>query len=289
MGSVSLSDIFSGNDAASSSSSDAPASPDVSNSDTSTGDAAPSEGAAAADTAGVGDVDDADVATDTSDDARKDDKTGTVPLGALRSTRSKLHEEQTKRQALERELSELRGQISVYSRMTDRPSTQAQEQDQGPTDADLDAEFFASPAAALRKAEQRAEQRAWQRSLARSELDMRETHEDYDEAIKAYLEAARGNPVLSQQFVNNPHPARFAYQVGKTYIKTRNIGTVEDLEKKIEADLRPKIEAELRKKLALDTAELTPKSTAGARGSGISADAAWTGPTPIEDVFRRRR
>ena len=163
----------------------------------------------------------------------KEDKT--VPLPALLAEREK-------RQALERQLAELK------------------QQPQQPVP-----EFFEAPEQHL----QIVEQRAAQRLHAALEEQAKAVYPDYDDMAAKAIEAAQGNPLLAQQVMSAANPALALYQLGK---KTAELALMQDPEAyraKIEAEVRAKVEAEFAAK-ASDKAKAAadvPPDLAAARSS----------------------
>ncbi|KRG65171.1 hypothetical protein ABB26_04995 [Stenotrophomonas humi] len=138
-----------------------------------------------------------------------------VPYAAMKAERDK-------RQALERELSELRA---------------AQPQQPAP-------EFFDAPEQHM----QALEQRATQRLYAALEEQARVVHPDYDEVFEEVKAAAEGNPAIQQRIFSSANPALAAYQIGKQLREFKRMEDPVKYRAEIEAEVRTKLEAELKAK-----------------------------------------
>ena len=127
---------------------------------------------------------------------------GFVPQTALLDERSK-------RQEMQRQLDELNARLNQLN----QPQEQEQEEE---------IDFLDDPDKWAKTLEQRYEQRLqeiqYQNSLQRLqdfEADARTRHQDYDEAIAAFAEAAQGNDALRLEAAQSPNPAEYAYKAGK--------------------------------------------------------------------------
>lgn len=182
----------------------------------------------------------------------KEDKT--VPLPALLAEREK-------RQALERQLAELK-----------------QQQPEKPVP-----EFFEAPEHHL----QIVEQRAAQRLHAALEEQAKAVYPDYDDMAAKAIEAAQGNPLLAQQVLSAANPALALYQLGK---KTAELAQIQDpaaYRAKIEAEVRAKVEAEFAAKAsgkAKAAAAIPPDLSQARNAAGQYAAAA---PSPVDELFPR--
>jgi len=181
-----------------------------------------------------------------------------VPVQALK-------DERRKRQELER-------------RMQAYEANMRQAQQQPPPDV------YQDPEGALSHVRQQ-----FQHELTRTRLDMsvamaRTQHQDYEDAETAFIEAVHANPNLYNQMLNDPHPAGFAYRVGKQVQAYREIGsdpvTYRD-------KVRQEIEAE-RGGTQRPRSSLPP-SLASARDTNGRFAPAWGGPTPLKDILSPRK
>lgn len=181
----------------------------------------------------------------------KEDKT--VPLPALLAEREK-------RQALERQLAELK------------------QQPQQPVP-----EFFEAPEHHL----QIVEQRAAQRLHAALEEQAKAVYPDYDDMAAKAIEAAQGNPLLAQQVLSAANPALALYQLGK---KTAELAQMQDPEAyraKIEAEVRAKVEAEFAAKAAAKekAAAAVPPDLSQVRNA--AGQFSPNAPSPVDELFPR--
>lgn len=181
------------------------------------------------------------------------EKDKTVPLPALLAEREK-------RQALERQLAELKQQPQQTM-----------------------PEFYEAPEQHL----QLVEQRATQRLHAALEEQAKAVYPDYDDMAAKAIEAAQGNPLLAQQVLTAPNPALALYQLGK---KTAELAQMQDPEAyraKIEAEVRAKVEAEFAAKAAEKekaAAAVPPDLSQARNAAGKFATAA---PSPVDELFPR--
>lgn len=206
--------------------------------------------------------------------------------------RKALEAERKKRQEYERKLAQFEGQLSVYQQQS-----QPKQQQQQPVDEDD--QFYSAPPkyvnGVVDKKVSEINKTVEAVRLELSEDMVRGQHQDYDDVISSFHEAAQNDPTLLARFqaqvATDPrarrNPARFAYDYAKTYREVSTVGSLDELRAKIEADLRPKLEAELRKKGVLAAAEQASTSSAGARGSGVTSPVT-SGDIPIGEILRGR-
>jgi hypothetical protein len=124
-----------------------------------------------------------------------------------------------------------------------------------------------------------------------SEMVLRSQHQDVDDMVAVFKEAAAKNPALVAQMHANQHPWKFAYEEGKRLKFASEIGNdPEAYRKKLEAEIRSKVEAELsgqtttNQSAAAPAPPVIPASLAGARSAGARGNT-FTGPTPLETLF----
>jgi hypothetical protein len=177
-----------------------------------------------------------------------------VPLEALKKERKK-------RQELERQIAFIQGQQS-----TSQPQGR-----QGPTREELEDMFYTDPIAFYEKREQAFEQKQLLKRINRSERAMIRKHEDFNEMAQIFMDAARVNPSLVQEFQDHDSPAEYAYDWAKKMSKVNEYGgSIEAMEQKIRAKLMAEMEAEKKKQGVLAVAE-QPRTQAGLRGSSANA------------------
>ena len=156
-------------------------------------------------------------------------------------------------------------------------------------DAAVDARIEESKAAVLSEAEAIAEQRARQLFLNYTENAARGRYADYDAMREVFVQEAARNPALATDLRAAADPAEFIYRQGRTAAELREVGgDLSAYRKRIEAEIRQKVEQELAAK---PRAPVPPASlnTEPSRGAGITGNANWAGPTPLEDILPNRR
>lgn len=117
-----------------------------------------------------------------------------------------------------------------------------------------------------------------------SEMVLRSQHEDVDENVKVFQEAARQNPALTAQMMAAQHPWKFAYDEGKRLKFAAEIGNdPEAYRKKVEAEVRAQLATQSQQPAA-PAAPSVPQSLANARSAGARGTT-FTGPTPLENLF----
>lgn len=189
-----------------------------------------------------------------------------VPWKALKAERDKRQEAQAK-------VAYLQGKLDG------QPDPKA---DDGPSDEDLDNEFLLSPSATLEaRVESKIETVMRDERANTSDAMMRMTKEDYPELLEEFAGLANANPELWQRARQEAVPALAIYN----FMKARKNPPPKD-EKKLREEIRAEIEEENKKKAALEDAEDTPPSPAGAPGSGEAPDEKFK---TIDDLFAKRR
>lgn len=131
---------------------------------------------------------------------------GPIPIQALL-------DERDKRQRAERELEALRRQ---YAKPPEPPPAPDMFADPEGFREHLRQEMRAEAEAARRE----AQQYRFDWSVAQAEQQW----PDYREAEQAFLEVAQANPALGEQMAREPHPAAFAYKLGKQALALREYG-----------------------------------------------------------------
>jgi hypothetical protein len=114
-----------------------------------------------------------------------------------------------------------------------------------------------------------------------SEMLVKQAHADADEVVEVFMEAARANPALAAALHQQRHPWDFAYKEGKRLRMLKEVGDDP-------AAYRAKVEAEIRAQLQTQAPPQVnvPQSLNGARSVAPRSAPAWTGPTPLNDMFR---
>lgn len=174
-----------------------------------------------------------------------------VPYAAMKAERDK-------RQALERELTELR---ATQKAAPPQPLP----------------EFYEAPEQHM----QALEQRATQRLYMALEDQARAVHPDYDEVFEEVKAAAEGNPAIQQRIFSAANPALAAYQIGKQLREFKRMEDPVKYRAEIEAEVRAKLEAEQKAKeqvRAAANAAIPPDMTQSRNAAGQFAQ-------PDGDVF----
>lgn len=197
----------------------------------------------------------------------KPEKTGEVPIAALL-------DEREKRQAYERELTQLRQQMAEKKAPVEVPD---------PLD---NTDGFVG------HIDQKLQGALSQTRIEMSQEFMRMTHEDYDSAEAKFVTMVQENPALAQQMQAATLPAKFVYDTVKKAEKLEQLQNVDEFEAKtraeLEAKLRTEIEAELKGKLEAEMTKeqsLTP-SLAKQRAQGGNREV-LTVADPLETTFNR--
>lgn len=127
--------------------------------------------------------------------------------------------------------------------------------------------------------------------LNNSEMVLRSKHEDVDEKIAVFAEAAQQNPALAAELQNQTHPYQWAYQWAQKEMARREIG--DDpvaYRKRLEDEIRAQLtsQPETQPAMSAPRAPLPPASLANARSAAPRSSEAWTGPTPLENIVKQR-
>lgn len=194
----------------------------------------------------------------------------TVPRGVYVATRKKMRE---RLQQIERENAKFQGELAAMRQMSQDRQAQAPvaPPPKAPTREELEAEFYKDPVGFHEKQQERVRVEVRQQRYAMSEALVRSQHNDADEAIGAFVQAAQSNPGLLQQFQNHQHPAMFAYQFGKQVLSIpEGVASVADLEKHLREKIKAEVENELRGQNAISAAQAIQPSSASVPGSSAA-------------------
>ena len=200
---------------------------------------------------------------------------------------SAVQEERKKRQALERELQELRASLA--------PQQQAPQPPPVPEvrPADL---MFQDPDAYVQYQEQRQQQALLQTRFALSEFQARQLP-DFAEAEAAVLAAAaadqREAARIGQAMYAHPAPALWAYEEGKRLIAQQRWAPIvqqhADPEAYIAAEIERRVAERQAPTPAPSAAPRLPTSLATARAAAPRSGPGWAGPSPLTDILGPRR
>lgn len=152
-----------------------------------------------------------------------------------------------------------------------------------------EAEFWDNPKGAIASEVQRAVQQVLQAQqqqqtmerINASEAAAKGKYADYDDAFRAFQQAASANPSLVQQMTAATDPADFAYKTGKRSLDLEKLGSLDELI----ASERAKWEQEARAAMPAPTVTL-PSTTATDGSVGGRSGPAWAGPPAIDDLLR---
>lgn len=178
--------------------------------------------------------------------------------------------------AVRNENRELKAQIAAIQQQLAQqpPAQQAQEPD-----------FWDNPQGVIASQVQRAviealqaqKQQQTMERINESELAAKARHDDYEDAFRAFQQAATANPTLVQQMTAASDPAEFAYSKGKTALQLEQVGSIDELLK----TERAKWEAEAR--AAIQPPPQTFPSTTATDGSvGSRGGPEWGGRKSLE-------
>jgi hypothetical protein len=184
------------------------------------------------------------------DDDRQDD-TPTVPRRAL-------EDERRKRQELERRFDEMTNWLqSQQAPQVEQPEL---------PDPVLDPEGFNQHVenivqSRVGSVERRLQEMALQQKIAMSETAAKSRHQDYDDVVAVFTEAAKQHPQLAVEMIQQPDPASFAYQVGS---RLRAMSEPQPSQDDLRAQIRAELMAEMGMAPAQGEKPQIPRSLAGA-------------------------
>ena len=199
-------------------------------------------------------------------------------------------EERKKRQALERELAELRAKLAPP------PAAQQPPQPASPP-VPLTDLMFQDPERFVATLRQQQEEALIQTRLATSEAIARQ-QPDYDAAEQALTAYAQSSPQAAQEVAQalraHPAPAMWAYQAGKQLLSQQRWAPLMQQHSDPEAWINAEVERRLAERAAqapapAPSAAPLPQSLASARAAGPRNPApAYRGPTPMSAILGRR-
>jgi hypothetical protein len=186
-----------------------------------------------------------------------------------------LLDERRKRQAYEREVSELREQLAKV---------------QAP--AKPDADIWTDPEAYVSAAEKRAIAAAEARMSDMvghiqanvSEQFARRQYPDYDAKRAAFTQRLESDPVIKAEF--NRHIAEggdlgeFVYSTATKLQQFAEVGNIDAYRQKVEAEVRARLEAEYAKRTPV------PQSLNSISSPATNTET-WSGPPPLDAILKR--
>ena len=159
-------------------------------------------------------------------------------------------------------------------------------------------DFFADPDAYLDSRLQPLQQQFEQQRLAQSEMLAVEKfgNEAVADAFQAFQQYAQTDPasqIEHRRIMSSPHPFGELVKWRERHKALSEIGSDPvGFRAKLEEEIRQKVLAELQPtqtQAPAQTAPVMPSNFAGARNVGNrSTGPAWSGPTPINDIFARK-
>ena len=204
-------------------------------------------------------VDDAPEGAPTAPDNKEP---GHIPIAALLDERGK-------RQAVERELEQLRSQM----RQTEKIPTP---------------DVFEDPDGYTKHMQYEAEIREWNLRCDLTSDMMRSIHDDYDDMESRFIEMGKENSELFVRMRQSSNPAKFAYDTAKKAIRFEAMENVDEWEAKKTAEIEAKVKAEFEQKAKdrASKADSIPPSLAAATAVGGNT-AVISVPDPLKTTFNR--
>lgn len=190
-----------------------------------------------------------------------------IPIAALK-------DERTKRQQIEAERQQMAERLQQYEAYFQQLQNGGQEEEPDPIQ--LIAQQVQSALAPQYEMQMLTQKVDFAEALARQKWA------DYDEKVEHFKEAAKSNPFLLQELRTAANPAEYAYNVANRILEAKQYGSAPSRED-IEAEMRAKIMAEL----GMSNQPKAPTTLANERSVGSRSGPAWSGPTPLGDIFGR--
>lgn len=187
--------------------------------------------------------------------------------------------------AVRNENKELKQQLEAIQQQMARQQVQPQQQAQPEQTGD----FWEDPQGFLARQfdqfgqsmMQRFQQQQVVERIEASEAAAKAKHADYDDAFRAFQQAAMANPTLVQQMTAANDPAEFAYSKGKSALELERYGSVDEL---LKAE-RAKWEAEIKAAAPQPAVPAFPSTTAADGSVAARSGPAWSGPPSINDLL----
>jgi len=203
--------------------------------------------------------------------------------------------EREKRQALERELTELRAKLAAPQA---QPVQHQAPQPPAPPPVPLSDLMFQDPERFVAALQQRQEEQLLATRIATSEAMARQ-QPDYDaaeQALTAYAQSSQQAAAeVAAKLRSHPAPAMWAYQAGKQLLSQHRWQPIMQQHSDPEAFIAAEVERRLQEKLAEQQAARPaaapaprlPTSLASAGSVAPRSGPGWAGPTPLTNVFGR--
>lgn len=130
-----------------------------------------------------------------------------------------------------------------------------------------------------------------------SEIMVRSQHQDVDDMLAVFQKAADQNPALRAQLLQERHPWQWMYDQAKRMQAMEEIGSdPEAYKQRLRDELLAQLQAEQASSTqtqaqaapaAAPAAPALPKSLATSRSAAPRTAPAWSGPSPLENLFKR--
>jgi hypothetical protein len=212
-----------------------------------------------------------------------------------------LHAEKQKVKRYTEQVSDFQRQLSETNAQWERRMAQLVEAVKPKQEAAPPPDFFENPSAATRHEVQQFASPQFEQinqqllAIARDNAETRFTPETVNEAEQAFISAYQSqklDPADYQKVISSPNRYAAAVQWFKREQAKAEIG--DDV-----TAFRAKVEAEILAKHGITPGEqqaapaarapVMPSNLAGARNVGARSGPAWSGPSPIDDIFNRAR
>lgn len=186
---------------------------------------------------------------------------------------AKAADETRKRQALERELSDLRARSAPPPPPQEPAKT-----------------FWDDPEGALNRQRMEVQTAIIGTRLNTSETIARARHQDFEEKVQIFSELAMKTPGLADQMLSAPDPAEFVYGTARAYKELRDAGGLEQMRAKMEQETEARLRTTLEKEYK-DKADAAAKERAALPGSLSDAQnkgsgrTVWSGPMSLENIL----
>lgn len=199
--------------------------------------------------------------------------------------RKALIDERRKRQDLEKKFAEYEAKLAELSKP--QPPPQQQRQPLPPPDP------WTDPQGAIEYERQQRAMELYETRVTLSE-EIMSAKPDYEDAKRAFIEAANADPSLAQKLVRHPTPAKFVYEQGKRLAALREIGPDpaayrEQLRQQLRDELMAEMQAQQPSQQSLAPKAPAPKSLAGTTSS-VPRDphgryAPRNGPASLDEIL----
>lgn len=228
-----------------------------------------------------------------SSDEPQADETGKVPLAALHAERSKVKRYTEQVAEFQKKLEDQNAQWEArFAQMMSAVAPKQAQPEPAPAP-----EIWDDPNAFVRSQASELVNPLQERmfAMARQVAEIQFKPETVNEATQAFDRArAAGqiDPVIAQRIMNAPNPFAAAVQWHQHTSVMSEIGSDPAAYKqKLAEEIRAQVMAELQQgtptPAATQAAPVMPSNFATARNVGTRTGPAWSGPTPIQDIFNR--